>query len=318
VSARPRRCRGVIRSKSRRGTTASFAANLLSSGSPLPSTQRRQRGRAGFHPRFIAQLPVSRSRAKLDVRAAALDGLRHARRPAAASRTPEGVSESVICGANLTESPVFTPSGRCSRSSNDHATLPLLSRTTSSSNSSHPRTYSSTAPGRSAPLPPGRPPVELVRPSRLSLAAGPAGVKLGPVTAGARTGPPSSSRLVDDARARNRRAPPFAHGTHGKSSRPPPFYDVEWCTDELDASSSRTPSIASSRARLSAVGRPSSAAVHPAVPLVGTFRHSFDIEAARIRAVPRTPGRSMIVAGFDSRRCAKPSSRRTSSACQPA
>ena len=92
-----------------------------------------------------AQLTGLAAARELDVRAARLDADRADDGAGRVAQLLCASSGSVICGATVTESPVCTPIGSRFSIEQTMTTLSARSRMTSSSNSSHPRTDSSTS-----------------------------------------------------------------------------------------------------------------------------------------------------------------------------
>ena len=162
---------------------------------------------------------------------------------AAASRSSwYASSESVICGATVTESPVCTPIG--SRFSIEHTTTTLSarSRITSSSNSSHPRTDSSTSTwpiGDSA-----RPRSTWARSASTSSAKPPPcppSVNAGRTTAGRGRSRRSSGEVT--IRDAGTQQPAARHGRLELLAILRPPDDVDRSADELDAEVVENPSF---------------------------------------------------------------------------
>jgi hypothetical protein len=237
---------------------------------------------------------------------------------AAASRSSwYSSSASVICGATVTESPVCTPIGSRFSIEQTTTTLSARSRTTSSSNSSQPRTDSSTS---TWAIGDSDRPISTWRRSSASVATNPPpwppSVKAGRTTAGRDTPSRLSSEVTildvgtasptDSTASRNR----SRSSARRIASSEAPISTIP--------SSSRMPASASSRARLSAVCPPivgSSAS--------GRSRASTPVTPSRSRGSryvrSANPGSVMIVAGFElTTTVRKPSSRSTFSACEPA
>ena len=237
---------------------------------------------------------------------------------AAASRSSWYASSgSVICGATVTESPVWTPIGSRFSIEQTITTLSTWSRTTSSSNSSQPRTDSSTS---TWPIGLSRMPISTWRRSSSGVIANPPpwppSVKAGRTTAGTAIESTSSrSVTMRDVGTFSPQDSTACLNSCRSSAR--------WITSRFAPissmpSSSRIPDSASSRARLSAVWPPIVGSTAS-----GRSRRSTSATPSRssgsryVRSAK--PGSVMIVAGFELTTIVrKPSSRSTFSAWQPA
>ncbi len=225
-------------------------------------------------------------------------------------------SESVICGATVTESPVCTPIGSRFSIEQTITTLSSLSRTTSSSNSSQPRTDSSTS---TWPIGDSRRPRVTCASSSARVETkpppAPPSVNAGRTTAGSETPARSSSE-------RTMREPGTCRPTDWTASRkssrssarliassPAPISSIP--------NSSSTPLSASSIARLSAVCPPIVGRSASGRSRSSTLRTPGRSSGSRyVRSAK--PGSVMIVAGFELTTIVrKPSSRSTFSACVP-
>ena len=212
---------------------------------------------------------------------------------------------------------MWTPIGSRFSIEQTTTTLSRVSRITSSSNSSQPRTDSSTS---TCPIGDSRSPISTCRRSSSAVDAKPPpwppSVNAGRTTAGTTT-PSRSSRDVT-MRDSGTRSPTERTASRNSSrssarriaSRPAPMSSTP--------SASRIPSSASSRARLSAVWPPivdSSASGRSRPRTSATLSKSSGSMYVR----SAKPGSVMIVAGFELTTIVrKPSSRSTFSAWQPA